>query len=108
MVSSRGHLILDWMAALQGDPNADVPHTSNLLTLARPPKTKWLMEQTIDAARGALFQSYKAETLALRPSLSWDHVDRWRIPTAAARLGAGIAGEEMPIMNFLRNELQKN
>jgi aminoglycoside phosphotransferase (APT) family kinase protein len=107
MVNSKGHLILDWMAALQGDPAADVAHTSNLLTLARPPKTNWLMEKVIDAARGAFFNSYKVESLALRPDLNWDVVNRWRIPAAAARLGAGIAGEEAPILDFLKNELQK-
>lgn len=106
MVNSKGHLILDWMAALQGDPAADVAHTSNLLTLARPPKRNWLMEKAIDAARGAFFNSYQAESLALRPSLNWDVVNRWRIPTAAARLGARIAGEEAPILDFLKNELQ--
>ena len=107
MVNSKGHLILDWMAALQGDPAADVAHTSNLLTLARPPKTNWLIEMAIDAARGAFFNSYKAETIALRPDLNWEMVDRWRIPTAAARLGAGLAGEEAPISDFLKKELQK-
>lgn len=106
MVNSKGHLILDWMSAVQGDPHADVAHTANLLTLARPPKTSWLIEKAIDIARGAFFQTYKAETLAIRPSLSWDAVNRWRVPTAAARLSARIAGEEAPILNFLTTELK--
>lgn len=107
MVNSEGHWILDWMSALQGDPDADVAHTSNLLTLARPPKTNWLLEKAIDAARGAFFRSYKAETRALRPNLSWETVERWRIPTAAARLNAGIAGEEEPILAFLQAQHRK-
>jgi hypothetical protein len=105
MASPGRFVVLDWMAAVQGDAHADVAHTANLLTLARPPKTNWVMEKLIDMARDSFFLSYKKETLRLRPRLDWNLVERWRVPAAAARLNAKIAGEREPILAFLRKSI---
>lgn len=107
MVAPRSETIIDWMSALQGVPEADVAHTANLLTLARPPKTNWVMEKAIDAARGTFFRVYKAESLKLRPHLKWEAVEQWRIPMAAARLHENITGEREAFLNFLRNSIEK-
>jgi Ser/Thr protein kinase RdoA (MazF antagonist) len=108
MVRPGGEAIIDWMSALQGVPEADIAHTSNLLTLARPPKTNWIMEKVIDAARGSFFHSYKAETLVLRPNLKWGAVELWRIPMAAARLHENITGEREAFLSFLSRSIESH
>jgi aminoglycoside phosphotransferase (APT) family kinase protein len=101
LLTPLGPVIIDWMAASQGDPAADVARTALLLALGQPPRAPWLARVLFRLAQRAFLWQYLRHSKQLLPAECADSVDAWMIPVAAARLQEGIAGEERPILAYL-------
>jgi len=104
IMSSRGPIIIDWMAAKQGNPLADVARTCLLLRLGEPlPGTprRWL----INWVRGLFHSIYLRAYLQLRPA-SRQQIAAWQLPVAAARLNENIPGEEDQLLALIQASLR--
>jgi aminoglycoside phosphotransferase (APT) family kinase protein len=94
LITGRGPVIIDWIAARRGHPLADVARTEFLLEAAEPvpgsipSPVLWLMNRM----RAAITRSYLRRYFALTGTSRADLVP-WRLPITAARLDEGIPEE---------------
>ena len=105
IMSSRGPIIIDWQAAKQGNPLADVARTSLLFQTAEvvPPfiAGRWLINWV-----GGLFHSiYLRSYLQLRPA-SREQIAAWQLPMAAARLAENIPEEKDRLLALIEAKLK--
>ncbi len=108
LLTARGPVIIDWIAATQGHPLADAARTRLLLDWSEPMSggsrfTRWIIETMRALFRSAYLRRY----LALRPDASRDGMEAWMLPAAAARLIEGIKGEENRLLAVINRELEK-
>ena len=106
IMSPQRAIILDWMAALKGDPAADVARTSVLLTFAQVPDAGVATRLLINVIRRSFHRSYLARYLALQPEVTRQRINDWMIPVAAARLNENVAGEREAILRYLGRSLE--
>jgi len=104
IMSSRGPIIIDWQAAKQGNPLADVARTSLLFQTAEVPPFiagRWLINWV-----GGLFHSiYLRSYLQLRPA-SREQIAAWQLPMAAARLAENIPEEKGRLLALIEANLK--
>ena len=104
IMSSRGPIIIDWMAAKQGNPLADVARTWLLNRLAY--LKAGIPERWIIPPMRAFFHSvYLRRYLQIRPG-SREQIAAWLLPVMAARLAENIPGEEERFLAFVEAKLQ--
>ena len=104
IMSSRGPIIIDWMAVKQGNPLADVARTSLLFQTAEVPPFiagRWL----INWVRGLSHSTYLKRYLQLRPA-SREQIAAWQLPVAAARLAENIPGEKDRLLALIEAKLK--
>lgn len=101
IMTRRGPVIIDWMAATQGNPLSDVARTLLLLELGSPPPgTRG--KRLLDLARSLFVSTYMKRYLELR-RVSRSEIDGWRLPVAAARLWEKIPQERDRLLEIIEN-----
>ena len=105
MMTTRGPVVLDWMTAFQGDPQADVARTLILLDMANIAHMGWITRGLVAVARRQIHKSYLKQYLVHNEATNLTTIKKWMIPVAAARLNEKIKKEEGTIVRFLRDAL---
>lgn len=105
ILSPQRAIIIDWMAALKGDPAADVARTRVLLTFAQVPDVGIAIRLLIGAIRRSFHRQYLVRYLALQPEVTMQRIDEWMVPVAAARLNENAPGEREAILRYLGRSL---
>ncbi len=103
MMTTRGPVVLDWMTAFQGDPQADVARTLILLDMANIAHMGWITRGLVAVARRQIHKSYLKQYLVHNEATNLTTIKKWMIPVAAARLNEKIKKEEGTIVRFLRD-----
>lgn len=101
VMSPSGPVIIDWMAAAQGHPLADVARTLVLVRFGAPLPMNPVMQWVVDAFRSTVYKEYKRAILALHPPADAEKLNLWMLVVAAHRLSEQIKGEERVLMQFL-------
>jgi hypothetical protein len=105
IVTARGPVILDWMTAYQGYPQADTARTSIILTLSQVPGAGLATRVITNLWRGLFHRTYIARYLELHPDVTRDEITTWMIPVAAGRIKEGIPAEQEALIGFIRAHL---
>jgi Ser/Thr protein kinase RdoA (MazF antagonist) len=108
LVTDDGPRVIDWPAAMRGDPHGDVARTLLIFDIASvPPGSPTLIRSMQKFARGILRSRYLGAYRRLRP-LDDELLVRWRIPVAAERLHDGIADEQEKLLAILYAALNRS
>jgi uncharacterized protein (TIGR02172 family) len=91
ILSPRGPIIIDWIAAMQGQPLADVARTSLLLSIGEPPPNA-KGRYVLTLGRALLHAVYLRRYVQLR-QVTRAEVEAWRLPTVIARTREDIPNE---------------
>jgi aminoglycoside phosphotransferase (APT) family kinase protein len=84
ILAERGPVVIDWMSAARGSPEADAARSSLLLRMGA--LSPGLFGRLVDApSRALLDAAYLRSYVAARPG-SRELIDLWRAPIAAARI----------------------
>ncbi len=105
ILSPHGPVALDWMAALRGDPAADIARTLVLLTFGEVPNVGLAVRLPIALIRKGFQRRYLRHYLALQPQVTEARIRAWMIPVAAARLAEDVGGEREPILEYLARHI---
>ena len=98
IVAAGGPVVIDWMAAVRGDPAADAARTSLLLSIGAPlPGMPAPQRHVIRLGRRAFHDLYLRRYLRLSTASARD-VAAWRLPVAAARLAEDIDEERDAVL----------
>ena len=90
--------VIDWMTAGVGNPCADVCRTSVILkSKILPPGTSAIKRIITNIFRKIFYRSYITHYLEVT-GVTWEEVEQWLLPIAAARLAEGIESET-PYLN---------
>ena len=99
MLTSRGPVVIDWMAACSGEPAADVARTVLLLSIGTPTEMDVVARMMITVMRRLVLNRYKA--YYFRDSdLARSRVMDWLPVIAAARLVEGIENETEQLLTL--------
>ncbi len=96
LMSTHGPIIIDWSEATSGNPIADVARTALIFRLGAPPPggmSPLLIGPARAVAQLTYLRRYMKRDAALRAECA-----AWRLPIAAARLGAGIPEEQQQLL----------
>jgi uncharacterized protein (TIGR02172 family) len=103
ILSPRGPVILDWTAAVTGNPLADVARTSLLLRSGQlPPETPQSERERIEALRAGFHSTWLQHYLRLRQA-SDEEIAAWQLPVTAARLNEEIAEEQESLLRTVES-----
>jgi aminoglycoside phosphotransferase (APT) family kinase protein len=107
MLTQDGPKVLDWMTALQGDPQADIAKTLVLMKVASVAHQGWRMRILVGVTRRRIRVLYLKSYCRRSKGMDLTAIRRWMIPIAAARLNERIVEEVGTIGRFLREEFKK-
>jgi aminoglycoside phosphotransferase (APT) family kinase protein len=99
LMSPHGPIIIDWSEATAGNPIADVARTALIFRMGAPPPggmSRPLIGPTRAFAQSMYLRRYMKRYPAFRAELA-----AWRLPIAAARLGAGIPEEQQQLLALI-------
>ncbi|MDO9086793.1 MAG: aminoglycoside phosphotransferase family protein [Anaerolineaceae bacterium] len=99
--TSHGPVILDWMTASNGDPEADVARTQLMLTIGTPPDANWFLRLLSYFLGRFACHHYRKRYLELNPVIQSETIDAWMAPMASARLRENIEFEEPKLMRII-------
>jgi aminoglycoside phosphotransferase (APT) family kinase protein len=97
ILTAGGPVIIDWMTAGHGHPDADVARTVLMLQRGEPPGASVLQLRLIGLLRRALLRSYLRAYRAHRPCPD-AAIAAWIPVIAAARLSENIAAERVQLL----------
>lgn len=103
VVTAAGVSIIDWASATRGVPSADYARVILLLTRADPLPGTPLMFRALLAAGRAAFARAFARTYRAGTTEPLEHLDKWAIVHAAARLAEGIPAETARLTSILNS-----
>lgn len=98
--------VIDWMTGMSGDPAGDVARTWVILKSASlPEQAAAELHQTFETARSLLLDGYIEHYLHLS-GMTWEQLEAWILPVAAARLDENLPeGEARHVLCFVRERL---
>jgi aminoglycoside phosphotransferase (APT) family kinase protein len=99
LLSTHGPIIIDWSEATAGNPIADVARTALIFRMGAPPPggmSPLLIGPARAVAQLTYLRRYRKRDPAVRAQLA-----AWRLPIAAARLGAGIPEEQQQLLALI-------
>jgi aminoglycoside phosphotransferase (APT) family kinase protein len=100
-----GPVVIDWMTARAGPPEADVARTLFLLAgSAVPDSMPFAQRLVVGGIRRAFAARYLRSYRRMR-RLDPLVVRAWRLPILVARLGEGIEAERLQLLRAIRGEL---
>ena len=98
---AAGPMVIDWVNAARGDPQADFARTRLMLRVgALPPGTPAVIRRLDALGRSGFRHLYLRSYRRARP-VAPEVVDRWEIVRAADRLSEGIVEEEPALLAVL-------
>ena len=107
VTTSSGPVVIDWMSAALGPPEADVARTAFLIALSAVPRdTPRRLRALASVVRGPFATRYLLAYVKIRP-LDIQQLDSWMLPVMAARLAEGIEDETAPLLARIDRELQQ-
>jgi aminoglycoside phosphotransferase (APT) family kinase protein len=107
MVGS-GPVVIDWLSATSGPPEADLARSEFLLTGSAVPGAYPRVQRVlIERLRRRFASRYAAEYRRLR-TVDEGRLDLWRMPVLAARLAEGIEAEREAILARIDGELARD
>jgi aminoglycoside phosphotransferase (APT) family kinase protein len=104
ILAERGPVIIDWIDATSGNPDADLARTVLLIDKLKksPEGFNFVNRMKLDISR-ELFYSYYVKAYAEIRPFSYESLHAWLPIVAAARLEEKIAGEEQQLIELVRN-----
>ncbi|GAB4517630.1 MAG: aminoglycoside phosphotransferase family protein [Anaerolineae bacterium] len=111
ILTSRGPIIIDWLAARCGPPAADVARTSLLLRISANPRrrpARWLVQSLRWLFHAVYLNRYLMLYATTTPSTAEmkrrlrEEINRWMLPMAAARLREEIPFERPRLLRLIR------
>ncbi len=107
IVAPDGLVVVDWANTVCGHPLADVAKTSLLLQFGQlPPRVPLVKRWGMEIFRRLLRTTYLNRYFQINVS-SRQPLPLWTVPIAAARLSERIPGEQVPLNNFIKTQLNK-
>ena len=106
IMSSRGPIIIDWMAATRGSPVADVARTSLLLRIGTRAGVGALARRISNLVGSRFYSVYLRKYLELRP-VSRRQISAWLPVIAAARLAEPIPEEKKRLLALIEASLRQ-
>lgn len=105
MMTAGGPVIIDWLTAGHGNPDADVARTVLLLSLGEPVNRSRVQLLLISLARRVLLNGYLRSYRALR-ACPQAAITAWLPVVAAARLAEGVEGETARLVALAEGAMQ--
>ncbi|CAN5820979.1 aminoglycoside phosphotransferase family protein [soil metagenome] len=107
IVAPDGLVVVDWANAVAGHPLADVAKTNLLLKFGQlPPRVPVVKRWGLELLRTLLRTTYLNRYFQIN-ALPRQQLTLWMAPIAAARLSEQIPGEQAPLTNFIKTQLNK-
>jgi aminoglycoside phosphotransferase (APT) family kinase protein len=107
LMTRAGPVLIDWTGAARGDAAADVARSCLLWRLGSlAPGAPPVLRVLAPFGRRLLIAAYVRGYRRRRP-IDQEHVARWQIPRAAARLADGIPEEEAALVRLLERALRR-
>jgi Ser/Thr protein kinase RdoA (MazF antagonist) len=105
ILTAQGPVIIDWMTASHGNPDADVARTVLILREGQPTDGSGLQMRLIGLLRGQLLGGYLRAYRALRPCPD-SAIEAWIPVIAAARFSEGIETERLVLLTEAEKAVQ--
>jgi aminoglycoside phosphotransferase (APT) family kinase protein len=107
IMTSAGPIVIDWLTARSGPPEADIARTLFLLTESAVPDAypRW-QRAAIEALRRRFAATYLRRYRRLH-RVDERQLDLWRLPVLAARLGEDIGAEADRLVRLVDAELAR-
>jgi uncharacterized protein (TIGR02172 family) len=99
VMSPQGPIIIDWSEATAGNPLADVARTTLIFRMGAPPPGG--MSRLLNGPTRAFAQSMYVRRYGKRYPVLRAELAAWRLPIAAARLGAEIPEERQQLLALI-------
>jgi aminoglycoside phosphotransferase (APT) family kinase protein len=99
LMSPHGQIIIDWSEATAGNPLADVARTALIFRMGAPPPGG--MSRLLNGPTRAFAQSMYVRRYGKRYPVLRAELAAWRLPIAAARLGAEIPEEQQRLLTLI-------
>ncbi|WP_145409532.1 phosphotransferase family protein [Paenibacillus xylanexedens] len=98
--------LIDWMTGMSGDPAGDVARSwVILMSGSLPEDVDPTMKLGFETSRNTLVDRYIQQYLLIS-GLSWEDVDTWILPVAAARLDEQLSEREAErVMTFIHDRI---
>lgn len=107
IMQSNEPIIIDWMTACTGNPNADVARTYLLLQYGELQQANWVVKKIAHFFEGYIGKIYISEYKHFS-GISDEDFEQWLLPVAAARLMEWISdNEKEQLLRFIRKELSE-
>ena len=107
IMAQSGPIVIDWLTAGSGPPEADLARTRFLLIESVVPDAyPRLQRLLIDAVRRRFARTYLRHYRRLRP-IDEQQLDLWRVPVLAARINEAIEGEHDQLLASIDSELAR-
>ncbi len=100
LMSGKGPVIIDWIDAAKGRPEADIARTLLLLNQELPPCHLDIDAEEVSSVRARFVRIYLERYKQIR-SVSSKEIESWQLPVVAARLSEGIKEEESGLLSIL-------
>ncbi len=108
IMTGSGPIVIDWLTARSGPPEADVARTMFLLNRSAVPSAyPRLQRALIETLRRRFARTYLRTYRRLR-RMDEHQLELWRLPVLAARLGEGIDAERAPLLIRIDAELARS
>jgi hypothetical protein len=106
IVSGGEFIAIDWNGAYRGNPMGDVARTCLMMSSpAKLPGVTDMMMVLTQGIRWLTYWSYLNEYLTLAKA-TFDSIDEWLLPAAAAKLKDGLEDEENWLMDIIDTRLK--
>ena len=107
IMQSNEPIIIDWMTACSGNPNADVARTYLLLQYGELQHANWVVKKLAHFFERYIGKIYIGEYKHLS-GISDGDFEQWLLPVAAARLTEWVSdNEKEQLLRLIRKELSK-
>lgn len=107
IMQSNEPIIIDWMTACTGNPNADVTRTYLLLQYGELQHANWFVKKLAHFFERYIGKIYISEYKHLS-GISDEDIEQWLLPAAAARLMEWISdNEKEQLLRLIRKELSQ-
>lgn len=106
LMSRKGPIIIDWIDAAKGRPEADIARTLLLLNQEQPSYHLDINVEEVSSVRTRFVRIYLERYKQIR-LVSSKEIESWQLPVVAARLSEGIKEEESSLLSILSCSLKQ-
>lgn len=107
IVSNNKLVAIDWSGSYQGNPLGDVARTCMLmLSPSNPTRIPDIIVNAFQYAKLLIYRTYLNEYMRLA-KVSFQDIDDWTLPVAAAKLKDKVPGDESWLIDIINKRLKK-